>query len=65
MGILNYNMSPDGYVRSFSPNEYEERLKRNPAKDLKEGIDLVFDLKAKIDKFHPISSETLIRMLCM
>lgn len=68
MSILHYNMGQrDCASIGIAPaiDNPDVRFKRNPATDLKEGIDLVFELKAKIDKFHPIATETLIRLLCM
>jgi hypothetical protein len=70
MSILHYQMNNpmrDSACIGLAPSQgiHEERLKRNPAQDLKEGIDLVFEFKAKLDKMHPIATETLIRLLCM
>lgn len=70
MSILHYpmgNQVRDTACIGIAPalNNPDGRFKRDPAIDLKEGIDLVFQLKAKIDKFHPIAAETLIRLLCM
>lgn len=67
MSLLHYNMTQqrDTACIGIAPGVTDERMKRNPAQDLKEGIDLVFSLKAAIDKFHPIATETLIRLLCM
>jgi len=68
MSILHYQMGNqirDTACIGVAPAIPDERMKRDPASDLKDGIDLVFKLKAQIDKFHPIATETLIRLLCM
>lgn len=68
MSILHYQMSNqarDTACIGLAPGKPDERFQRDPASDLKDGIDLVFKLKAQIDKFHPIATETLIRLLCM
>lgn len=64
MSLLHYNMnySEMGCIGS-APGVQDERMKRDPAQDLKEGIDLVFEFKAKIDKMHPMATQTLIRLL--
>ncbi len=36
---------------------------RSALDDLKQGLDLIFDLKSKIDLLHPVAAETLIRLL--
>jgi hypothetical protein len=41
----------------------DERYQRDPLGDLKHGLDLIFELKAKMDKLHPIAQETLIRLI--
>lgn len=46
-----------------APSEPDERFSRDALGDLKHGLDLIFELKAQLDKFHPIASETLIRLL--
>lgn len=56
MSILHYNMNQSNcgglaqapLAMPAHVKEYEERNKRNPVNDLKEGIDLVFELKDKI-----------------
>lgn len=41
----------------------DTRYERDALGDLKHGLDLVFELKAQLDKLHPIATETLIRLL--
>lgn len=43
--------------------EYEERCKRDMQEDLKSAIDLVFDFKRELGKFHPGATETVLRMV--
>jgi hypothetical protein len=69
MSILHYNIGQIAMNQNdcigITQSKSDERFARNPAHDLKEGIDLVFELKTKIDKMHPMATETLIRLLCM
>ena len=41
----------------------DKRCERDALGDLKHGLDLIFDLKSKLDVLHPIAAETLIRLL--
>lgn len=60
MSILHYRMNNESQVC----REGEDlRYSRDALGDLKHGLDLVFELKAQIDKLHPIAAETLIRLL--
>ena len=61
MSILHY-MSRNNDTCEPQPVE-DGRWKRDALGDLKHGLDLVFDLKSKLDKLHPIAAETLIRLL--
>ena len=62
MSFLNY--FPVSNMQTPKPDSVnDERFMRDALGDLKHGLDLVFDLKEKLDKLHPIASETLIRML--
>jgi hypothetical protein len=60
MGILNYRYDNTEHYEQL---QADDRLNRIPLDDLKQGIDLIFELKEKIDKLHPIATETLIRLL--
>lgn len=61
MSILHYFPRPSteqpGHLAA------DDRFTRDPLDDLKHGLDLVFELKEKIDALHPIATETLIRLL--
>jgi hypothetical protein len=61
MSILHYLSSNNQVCEPQRVDD--ERWQRDALGDLKHGLDLVFELKAKLDKFHPIASETLIRLL--
>jgi hypothetical protein len=65
MSILHYNMGPRLRTSDCIPseNQADKRYERDALGDLKHGLDLIFELKAELDKLHPISSETLIRLL--
>lgn len=66
MSILHYRMESGSMNENVAGHlQADDRFQRNPLEDLKEGLDLIFELKAKIDKFHPIATETLIRLLSM
>jgi hypothetical protein len=41
----------------------DDRLKRNPRDDLKIGLDLIFSIKDKLDKLHPLATEALLRIM--
>jgi hypothetical protein len=41
----------------------DDRLKRNPRDDLKLGLDLIFGLKDRLDKLHPLATEALMRIM--
>jgi hypothetical protein len=62
MSILNYRMTnmhdPVGYN-----SEFEKRHERDALGDLKHGLDLIFELRDKLDKLHPIATEILIRLI--
>ncbi len=61
MSILHYSFANNNEPMTTSFND--ERYSREPLGDLKHGLDLIFELKAKLDKFHPIATETLVRLL--
>lgn len=62
MSLLHYRVSSiHDAVRHDS--ELDKRHERDALGDLKHGLDLVFELKAQLDKLHPIATETLIRLL--
>ncbi len=64
MSLIHYSSQTHGSACvGIAPSQPDDRYKRDPVNDLKEGIDLVFELKAKLDKFHPIARETLIRLM--
>jgi hypothetical protein len=65
MSILHYNLGPSLRVSDCIPNDsqIDGRYERDALGDLKHGLDLIFELKAEIDKLHPLASETLIRLL--
>jgi hypothetical protein len=42
--------------------EYEKRTQRDIQEDLKSAIDLMFDFKKHLNKFHPGASEAVLRM---
>ncbi len=64
MSILHYNMGPRmKYSDCVQREEPDARYERDALGDLKHGLDLVFELKEKLDKLHPIAAETLIRLL--
>jgi hypothetical protein len=43
--------------------DYENRCKRDIQEDMKSAIDLVFDFKRELAKFHPGASECILRMI--
>lgn len=60
MTILQY------FPKEFSNSnidEADDRIKRNPRADLKLGLDLIFGLKDKLDKLHPLATEALLRIM--
>lgn len=63
MSILNYNLKRSETCPSLSGEVTDERWSREPLGDLKHGLDLIFELKEKFDKLHPLASETLIRLM--
>lgn len=65
MSLLHYNLNAGHYANSPQTNECDVRYERDIIGDLKHGLDLVFELKKKIDALHPIASETLVRLLSM
>lgn len=62
MSILHYSMNPR-LNQPLREGDTDERYQREPLGDLKHGLDLIFELKAQLDKLHPIAAETLIRLL--
>lgn len=60
MSILHYRMGGESQV---CKDREDERYSRDALGDLKHGLDLIFELKTKLDKMHPIAAETLIRLL--
>lgn len=66
MSLLHYNLGSSNQSQQvLRDSEVDERYQREPLGDLKAGLDMIFELKAKLDKFHPIATETLIRLLSM
>ena len=64
MSILHYNMGPRLQASECMPDgNTDKRWERDALGDLKHGLDLIFDLKSKLDALHPIAAETLIRLL--
>jgi len=66
MSLLNYNLKPSmPFDQSCDqpPQKDGDIWSREPLGDLKHGLDLIFELKEKLDKLHPIAAETLIRLL--
>jgi hypothetical protein len=61
MSILHYYTGPK--ERVCAEAEQDKRYERDALGDLKHGLDLIFELKAQLDKLHPIAAETLIRLL--
>ena len=59
MSILHYQLGNGSAVQAVNETRYE----RDALGDLKHGLDLIFDLKSKLDALHPIAAETLIRLL--
>jgi hypothetical protein len=63
MSILHAYMGPRLRDMECAQVRPDERYERDALGDLKHGLDLVFALKAELDKLHPLASETLIRLL--
>ena len=61
MSILHYRMG--NTEAQVCRDKEDERYSRDSLGDLKHGLDLIFELKTKLDKMHPIAAETLIRLL--
>lgn len=61
MSILHYRMGNES--QQLCKDREDDRYQRDALGDLKHGLDLIFELKTKLDKFHPIAAETLIRLL--
>lgn len=40
-----------------------ELYKRDLESDLKHGVEMIFEFKNKIEKFHPLARETIIKMM--
>jgi hypothetical protein len=62
MNILHYQMQ-DQALNQAGHLQSNDRFQRNPKDDLKEGLDLIFELKEKLDKLHPIATEMLLQMI--
>ena len=60
MSILHYRIGGESQVCTARE---DDRYQRDALGDLKHGFDLIFELKTKLDKMHPIAAETLIRLL--
>ena len=60
MSIMHY-ISNEGHANEQV--QADDRQNRNPLNDLKQGLDLIFELKSHLDRFHPIATATLIRLL--
>lgn len=41
----------------------DDRLQRNPRDDIKTGLDMIFGLKDKLEKLHPLATETVLRIM--
>jgi hypothetical protein len=61
MSILHFRMNPAD--RNLKEQEHDERFDRNFADDLHHGVDLIVEMKERLDKLHPIARETIIRLL--
>ncbi len=61
MSILHYQVGNGCHNQVTNEKRYE----RDALGDLKHGLDLIFELKEKIDVLHPIATETLIRLVSM
>lgn len=60
MSILNYLSS----TTTSGPQPIDDqRYMRSALEDMKHGLDLVFELKLKLDSLHPIAAEAVIRLL--
>ena len=69
MGLLNYysfgGQEVDCSVAQHDIKAHEAKMARNVCEDIKHGIDLICELKIKLEKLHPIASETIIRLVSM
>lgn len=63
MNILNYNLKPTETSQICTDETIEVLWSRDALGDLKHGLDLVFELKNKLDKLHPVARETLLRII--
>ena len=63
MSILHSYFGPTLRDSACVHNEPNKRYERDALGDLKHGLDLIFELKAELDKLHPLASDTLIRLL--
>jgi hypothetical protein len=60
MSILhNHTKQKDLYERL----EVDDREERDVLTDLKDGLDLIFNLKENLERLHPIATDTLITLL--
>lgn len=64
MGILNDEINGPHDLDEI-PLHLDERYKRDVTRDIKDGIDMLFEFKRTIDKFHPTATDILIRMITM
>ena len=65
MSILNYNLIPVDSMKTEcvrNPST-EDRWERNIREDIKQGMDLIFEFKEKLNKLHPLAQEVLVGML--
>ena len=64
MSLLHYNLGPRVQTSDCVPTSGDEKKwQRDGLGDLKHGLDLIFELKEKLEELHPIAKETLIRLL--
>jgi hypothetical protein len=63
MSILHAYMGPRLRDSGCVQSEPDKRYDRDALGDLKHGLDLIFELKTRLDELHPIAADTLIRLL--
>jgi hypothetical protein len=60
MSIMHFQYGANGpCVRDTA----DDRFQRDPLEDLKDGLDLIFELKESLERMHPVATDTLIRLL--
>lgn len=62
MSIIKKRIHCPNYIQKTAGEE-DALYQRDALGDLKHGLDLIFELKDKIESFHPVAAETLMQLL--